>query len=188
MNKKIILIIILIISLGIAFILFNNRSDKFSYQLKKQGIIISEIEGFKIIKKGKDNISASNGESIIKIKFFKDITSEESNKIINEKTSLLHGLFEPQLPPYPEFLTKETGCDERFKPIKKEGQFGNYYLTYANQRFGYGICADDLVKYKAALGFFYCPQKENLFKLEYFISQDKDFSKISNLMESFSCL
>lgn len=184
---KKILILVIILSISIFFILINQQKN-LNYQLKKYGIEITEARDFKITKNNDDNITANQEKKRMKIKIFRDFNKEKSERYIEEQMALLESLFEPQLPPYPEFLTKETGCNEKFKPIKKESQYGNYYLLYAGERFGYGICTEDLIKYKASIGFFYCSTKNILFKIEYFIPYNKNPDKLINLNESFKCL
>ena len=205
MNKIFILIIsiiILFILAGLFFIsairennqlaavqssLFGQKSN-LNYQLKKRGVEISAAQGFKITRRDTQSITANKEAEIIKIDFFENLSRDETEKYIAGQLALFNGLFEPQLPPYPEFLTKETGCDEKFKPIERNSHYGNYYLVYAGKRFGYGICTEDLIEYNASLGFFYCPQRDTLFKLEYFIPKDNDFNELIVLFESFVCL
>ena len=101
---------------------------------------------------------------------------------------MFNGIFEPQLPPYPEFLTRETGCGKKFRPIQKSNDYGNYYLTYAGTRGGYGICTDDLVVYRASFGFFYCEQEKTLIKLEYLTQDVHADDGLIRINESFVCL
>lgn len=134
-----------------------------------------------------NKILAESGDEILKIEIVKDIGKSKAEEYVKNQSALLMGMFEPQLPPYPEFLTKQTGCNEKYKPQEKESQYGKYFTLYAGDRFGYGICVDDLIKYKASLGFFYCPEKNILFKTEYFIPLNEDFNKIINLNNSVIC-
>jgi len=107
---------------------------------------------------------------------------------MQRELAMLKSIFEPQLPPYPEFLTKESGCAERYKPIEKESGYGKYFIMYAGERLGYGVCVDDLIKYKASLGYFYCKNSNKVFKVQYFINKEKGNDKISDLNNSFVCL
>ena len=165
----------------------NENSTDLYYQLGKIGIVIDDVENFKIIDRKSNNIIAERDKEIIKIKVLSNFDKNKAGKYIREQVALLNGLFESQLPPYPEFLTKETGCDEKYKPISKKNRYGEYYLLYAGKRFGYGICVEDLIEYKASMGFFYCPEKNGLYKIEYFVPKNEDVKKLINLNESFNC-
>lgn len=191
MNKKNIFILLLVLgALGGIFVFKNKDRDdgSLAYLLKKNGSEVSGGTDFNITQRFENNFQAENGEEVIKIKIFKDFSTKEAEEYIANQTVLLSGIFEPQLPPYPEFLTKQTGCDKKYKPIKENEKYGDSYLMYAGSRFGYGICNDDLIEYKASLGFYYCPESKTLFKLEYFIGEDEDFGKLQALSKSFNCL
>ncbi len=184
-------IIILSLSSFVAFVLFGiyflKVSNNLEYQLKKIGIQLSGVEQLKLKEFSGNKISAESGGEILKIEIIKKVDKQKAQEYVKTQTALLNGLFEPQLPPYPEFLTKQTGCDDKYKPKEKESQHGKYFTLYASGRLGYGVCVDDLIKYKASVGYFYCPTKNTLFKVEYFFDPNEDFNKIINFNNSFAC-
>lgn len=196
-SKKIIFsaAVFLIIAVFAALFLVNiqNKSD-LGYQLKKRGFLISGAGSFQIksidsgdlLSEG-ENITAEINNEILKIKILENFSKEKAEGYKKNQSALFEGLFNPQLPPYPEFLTNKTECAEEFLPVKKTANLGDYYLVYANERFGYGICAQDLVKYKAGFGIFYCENSKKLFKIQYFIDKANDYGKIEYFVESFRC-
>ena len=186
--STVILFLLIPILAGISLILINKQGDKLGPILETEGAQLSGIENFKIKNNNLGNLFAEKRDEVIKIKILKDFNEEKASNYIKDQNLLLEGVFEPQLPPYPEFLTRETGCGEKYKPVKKESEFGTYQLLYAGKRFGYGICADDLIEYRASFGFFYCPVNETLFELRYFIPKDSNPSKLQNLNDSFVCI
>ncbi|PIR58053.1 MAG: hypothetical protein COU71_00700 [Parcubacteria group bacterium CG10_big_fil_rev_8_21_14_0_10_38_31] len=191
LNKKNIFILLLALGvLGGIFVFKNKNKDdgSLAYLLNKNRVTLEGIIDFSITQRFENNFSAENDGEIIKVKIFNDFNAKEAGEYIASQTVLLNGLFEPQLPPYPEFLTKQTGCDDKYKPIKENGEYGDSYLMYAGSRFGYGVCVDDLIEYKASLGFYYCPESKTLFKLEYFTGKNEDFGKLQTLNKSFNCL
>lgn len=173
----------------IALILFAGISLKGNlfFFMKANGFWIENGLDFKIIEKEGDIAKAGREGEILKIRIFEDWDKGKFEKYRVEQEVLLKGIFEPQLPPYPEFLTKETGCDEKYKPVQKQNSFGNYKILYAGERFGYGICVDDLIKYRASIGYFYCPEKKMAVQLEYFVPQEGGEGKLINLNNSFKC-
>lgn len=183
--------IVITIITSVVLIPFTSRADKNNtdlyYQLGKIGIVIYKVKKFKITDRKGNNIIAERDKEIIKIKVLNNFDKNRAEKYTQEQVVLLNGLFEPQLPPYPEFLTKETGCNDKYKPVRKENRYGEYYLLYAGKRLGYGICTDDLIEYRASMGFYYCPKINSLFKIEYFVPKNEDINKLINLNESFNC-
>lgn len=189
MNKIIIASLFFIVLLGSTLVLFFlNQERDFGDILEEYGMILSSVSDFEVTKSDTRGIIAVRGEEIIKLKIFQDIKADAAEKYVTEQLTLFGELFEPQLPPYPEFLTKETGCDEKFKPVRKNSQYGDYYLVYAGQRFGFGICTEDLIEYKTSIKFLYCPRSYILATLEYFIPSNRSFDNLVGLTESFACL
>ena len=186
-NKIIIGSILFIVLLG-AFLFFTNEEKNFVDILKKYRITFSNASDFEMTKNSGQNITAVSGGEVIKLKILKDIEVNSAEKYIGEQKTLFESIFKPQLPPYPEFLTKETGCDEMFLPVENSGENGEYYTVFAGQRFGFGICADDLIKYKASIKFLYCTNTRILAKLEYFVPNSMEFNDLIEVTESFNCL
>lgn len=183
MFKKVIKIGILAGFLSLLlFILFKNSAF---FYLKTKGVSVDGIDKLSIENRGEDYVVLGGDGKRVKMKFF-DLNKEKFDNYFKEQSILLKGIFEPQLPPYPEFLTKETGCGKKYKPIQKQNDFGEYYLLYAGERFGYGVCVDDLIEYRASLGYFYCPKKEMGVQLEYFVPKNSEIDLI-NLTNSFKC-
>lgn len=115
------------------------------------------------------------------------VSPEEAARYIAEQTALLLSIFESRLPPYPEFLTRESGCPQEFMPVEQSNHLGSYHVLYAGERFGYGVCTDDLARRRAAIGHFYCPDSRRLFSLEYFIPRDAAVSTLIAIFDSLRC-
>ena len=170
------------------FFTFSAEEHTLSNQLKKNGAALSEAEEF-ILEKDPtpERMLGKRGDSVIKIKITKGHTPESGRAYLKERAALLKSVFEPQLPPYPEFLTKEAGCADTYKPVEKQAAYGPYFLLYAGERFGYGVCADDLIQYKASFGIFYCEKSGNAFEIEYFAPKETDENIFTQLNDSFRC-
>lgn len=198
-SKKIIFsaaVFFIIAVFAVLFVINGQNESNLGYQLKKRGFLISGVEGFEVksidsgdlLSEG-ENITAESNDEILKIKILENFSKEKAEEYKKNQSALFEGIFNPQLPPYPEFLTNKTECAQEFLPIKKTANFGDYYLVYANERFGYGICAQDLVKYKAGFGMFYCENSKKLFKIQYFIDnvKIKNFKNIEDFFGTFQC-
>lgn len=185
-KNKIIAIILFVTAVAVGAYFFR-ANNNLSHQFKKNGIHLSEIEGFKLKELTENKIFAERDGEILKIEIIKNINESKAEEYVKNQTALLKGMFESQLPPYPEFLTKESGCAEKYKPKEYQGKYGKYFILYAGNRLGYGVCVDDLIEYRASLGYFYCQDKDTLFKIEYFSDLNKDLNAIVNFNNSFVC-
>lgn len=179
---------LLFILSGVFCCLYAKYSSKsLSTQLYKNGASIAGIENFRITDTSETTIFAKYNEDIIKIKFTPRESKDVANNYINKEIALFQGIFEPHLPPYPEFLTKEASCAEKYKPIPIKSSYGQSFILYAGDRFGYGVCADDLIKYRASIGYFYCENSNNVFQVEYFIRKEDSDRKLIDFNNSFTC-
>lgn len=170
----------------------SNAPKNLEKTLTGLGIGASNIEGF-VIKESDGGLHLAEKRSseaieIIRIKATENIEKDAAQKSINEQIKLMTGVFEAQLPPYPEYLTKEIGCAERFRPKRKETAIGFYNLMYAGKRLTYGVCVDDLAFYAAGQGFFYAPGRKRLLKIEYFVPKDMGQEKIEGFFNSLKLL
>ncbi len=170
----------------------SNAPKNLEKTLAGLGLGANDIEGF-VIKESVDGLYLAEKRSnetieIIRIKATENIENNAAQKSINEQIKLMAGVFEAQLPPYPEYLTKEIGCAERFRPKRKETPIGFYNLMYAGKRLTYGVCVDDLAFYTAGQGFFYAPDKKRLLKIDYFIPKDMGREKIERFFNSLKLL
>lgn len=134
------------------------------------------------------NISAQKGEDILRIKIIPDQDKEQAKRYKAGQLLLLEAQYDSRLPPYPEFLTNQTGCAEDFLPRRRETEEGIYLLVNSDERFNYGLCSEDLVRYKAGFGIFYCEQERKLFQVEYFTDKSKAWNSVEEFMSSFSCV
>mgnify|MGYP001573297566 CR=1 FL=1 len=159
----------------------------FAYQAKKIGIGLKNAEHFMVKEiSGNRMLAEKNGE-IIRIETIKIGGKTKAEAYMKEQTALLDSMFDPQLPPYPEFLTIQTGCDEKYKPQEHHSAYGKYFIMYAGDRLGYGICVDDLITYRASKGLLYCEKPDTLFTVEYFTDKNENINSLINFNNSFFC-
>ncbi|MBT4277565.1 hypothetical protein HOD96_02340 [Candidatus Falkowbacteria bacterium] len=198
MKLKYTTITLIILVVGIFFIYKQQNDNSLYSTLKKEGFNLELINDFQINKDNlKENpyksriILAKNdnlpaGGETIKLKLLYDMNQEKAEEYIDDQKVILTSLYEPIPPPYPEFIGQEVSCDEKYKPILKEHELGEYYLLYAGERFGYGICEEEMVKHKSLLGYFYCDNK--LIKLEYFIDKNQNFDLVEKIIKDLKCI
>lgn len=181
------MIVLCIVVAGLAVFIVQEKSKSVSWRSSYSGWSVQGSEGFAITQSFDGGFIAKRGEGIMKVNETKKVSAEQATQHRDEQTALLEGLFVPQLPPYPEFLMQENACAEKYHPVKKETEFGIFYVLFANDRFGYGVCTDDLIAYRAGLGFFYCPASSVMVKMEVFADASASTESMEALLASFSC-
>lgn len=178
---------LIVISAILCVMYVKNAYHDLSRQLYNNGASLSGIEKFKISDASYDSILAEHDGEIIKITFIPKQNKKIADNYIQKEIALFQGIFEPHLPPYPEFLTEEASCAEKYKPIASESRYGKSFIVYAGGRLGYGVCADDLIQYRATISFFYCKNSNKVFKVEYFIDKRVADKKLTDFNNSFVC-
>lgn len=170
-------------------------SKKFSlwnvYVKDMQNFIIEEEETKRIQGSDVIDLTARYGERVFRIKRITNMAKDAAESYMRDQKIKLESIFNPTPSPYFAVLTKEIECPKDFLPTYNESEnSGNkvsYYILYANERFHYGVCSKDLIKYRVIVAFTYCKNTEDLYQLEYFVP-DEDYDETgAELIESFSC-
>lgn len=128
-----------------------------------------------------DWIEAQDGDMTM---FIGRVFPQDVQKFINDKIYSLMALYEPSTSPYPEVITNIITCPDDFKPHQIQDSRGSVYKLFAGERFGYGICTNDLIKYQSLLGMFDCGGK-GVFEIKLFDVKSAD--RIQGVMNSFAC-
>ncbi|MBI4584999.1 MAG: hypothetical protein HY717_13385 [Planctomycetes bacterium] len=126
----------------------------------------------------------ANGERHLKIEHL-PVDAESAKTLIEEEVFAMEALHANALSPYPGDLSKEIAFPEKFKPRFRESDRGGihraWFLLHASARFGLGVSAADVVKYKALVGFFYSPEEGLFFTVKYFAppaEADEEMEKV----------
>src|SRR3989338_10374513 len=75
-----------------------------------------------------EHFFAQRGGDILRVMVIQDASRERTEKSAAGQFLLLEGQYDSRLPPYPEFLTNQTGCASGFLPKKRAAPEGAYYL------------------------------------------------------------
>lgn len=147
-----------------------------------------DLSNFKLSSFTKDKTSFSKAEKLEAVSgttkvFIKKAEIQDHKKFIEDKKFLFNSLFLPTTSPYPEVITNIIECPDEFKPKVKTVYNGTIYSLFAGERFNYGICSRDLVKYNSEYGIFDCGTKG---VFEIFVFSDNT-NKIERIMQSFKC-
>lgn len=84
-----------------------------------------------------------------------------------------------------------NACPKDFLPTYNEStNAGNtiiYYILYANERFNYGMCSQDLIAYRAIYGMTCCENTDDVYLPGYFVPNQEYRKTIERTVSSFSC-
>lgn len=181
-----VLIVVVIVILRYIIYLFLNTT--LTGNLYRYGVKMNTT-GLKLADRYKERDSTNEVEWIAadakdtKL-FLGHINAADATKYINDKTFLLNALYEQTKSPYPEVITNTIDCPDEFKPVKINTGFGTVYSLFAGERYNFGVCTKDLVKYTALYGLFDCGNK-GVFEVKLFSSNG--LPAIQMIMESFRC-
>ncbi len=195
MKKKIglysIIALIILLLLFYAFVHLRSAYD-INVAMSDFGISIMGIEAFREIDIKNDKIMAKDNGSLLIISLNKNVNVDMAQRIVNDKIAVLESQYEIRNAPYPGEVTREVVCPEEFKPVKNiidnQHSMANYML-YSTISFTYGVCAKDLIAYKAFFGLFYCEKRNNLVQIELFvpINNEKEFNESLKKISTFEC-
>jgi hypothetical protein len=96
------------------------------------------------------------------------LAAGEGERLALESETLIFGLFEDHQAPYPGALSNTLQCGEGMRPQRVEGAARTLLTLFANDRYAFGGCADDLLRYHATVGAWLSPGGETLVRIEYF--------------------
>lgn len=156
-RKKILLIALVIIISG--FLLKDALSsplNRWRIKMDLSGAQITNTAVDKTKTYQTETLEAKSGEIFIKIA---KTETEDHQKFIHDRKFSLNSLFVPTTSPYPEVITNIIECPDEFKPKSQALEKGEIFTLFAGERFNFGICVSDLVKYSAIYGIFDCGQK-----------------------------
>lgn len=182
--KKKLLILLGLLILSALFI----QNDPVKNHLRAWNVQIIQ-SGFKLTNFTKEQsktaktelLESQNGQVIERIT---KTEVENHQKFIDDRKFSLESLFLPTTSPYPEVITNILVCPDKFKPkIEISDEKKTIYSLFAGERFNYGICTQDLVKYESLYGIFDCSQK-GIFEIEFFGNNIKNMEEI---IKTFSC-
>jgi len=184
--------------MGLFFFLLQNPltpKDAAEYFTTK-GLQFTGVRGFSISESKETRaqnievtkIIAQKDADFLHIELTEKLGGELGQFYQSEKKSSIESLFLPYSAEYPGTLTQEVECPDEFHPAQGEVGDMHYYIMYANDRFAYGICAYDLVRYKFVLGLAYCDKSDIFVEIKLFSPQEI-FSEENalELLRSFSC-
>ncbi len=171
-NKKIKIIpvfFLIIIILSVIYAVYNKR------RCEKLGCLSSAyLDGYKLAetyRDEKDKFSAlyRKNDDLLRAEIVSGLSQNEAEKIIDSKIIGIKAQFENSRSPYPGEISDEITCDDRFKPVFRDG----YVIAFLNNRLAYGNCIEEENVYKSLMTWKYCENQNKLYLLEFIYHKEK---------------
>lgn len=155
-------------------------------------ISINIIGDFKLTKQQATNttmkLEFKSPTDFMSVKASYNIEDSTSVKIISDKKFLIENLFKTQPSPYPDAVSNQIDCPDRLKPLPFDSIYQNIIVSafrlYANDRFIYGECTDDVIIYISAYIIAYNKKEKILTEIKYFTPKLKPVNIPEQLMRS----
>ena len=112
----------------------------------------------------------SVGADRLRVRVASDLSALEGEALATEEKALILNLFEDHQVPYPGALSNTLQCPDSLHPVDIEPRGAALFLLglYANDRYAFGGCAEDLVQFRATVASYYDLAHRALVRLEYF--------------------
>src|SRR3989344_2730632 len=155
-------------------LVFWDLENSFAENIKISNAYRQNINGIVI-----DELTATCNNNKIDLTYFNNFPVNKALQYLEDRKVQILSLFDPKIDPY--FQSASTGkiiCQNKYKPIINEVHNKKMdlisFFIYANDRYGIGVCADDLVKYRAEIILMYCHDREKLFHFKIFSSSTEN--------------
>lgn len=182
MNNILKLVLCLLILLySIDFCIAQKTDSSFSIlidsSLNAVGKISLKLKGdFKLTKQqdanGTRKLEFKSSTDFVSVRTRYNIEDSMAVKIISDKKFLIENLFKTQPSPYPDVVSNQVDCPDRLKPLPFDSIYSNIrifaFRLYANDRFVYGECTDDVIIYTSAYIIAYNQKEKTLTEIKYF--------------------
>ena len=194
---SIILIAVVLFALFIFFAKTPHKKVMSSKELLQEiGLSSPKLQGFTVEKYFYDEEEKAakavlkSPQATIRIEAINDIDKTSAGILLDDKILTIHALYGAALSPYPGEISNKIICKEKFKPHfnTKQTEFNySYFTLFATDRFTYGACSEDLIKYKAVLAWAYCGEKNIFYQFELFSPVETFLEPYQDLATSFIC-
>ena len=191
--KYLIIIISIFLVLVALFVFLQKGPNSLADQFALWNIYVKHIEGFNIETResetsGITKVTARKGGRVFFVKRIANVSRDFADTYREEQNIKLESIFDPARSPYFAVLTKTIECPKDFLPTYQElSKDKSYYVLFANERFNYGACSQDLIAYRAINGIVYCKNTGDLYHLEYFIPNEEYNEVLTEVVREFTC-
>lgn len=193
LKKLSVVLVLIFILLAMGFFAWNIYNRKNCYDAKcRVPKFLSNLKQIEIYEKTKDRFRALYSGQIGKVRL--DLKSNVSNLQVQElfenRKASLESLFEERPATYPGTISRQTTCQQKYKPVIEKINQNNVEVTIAKNimftdRFTIGACVDDLLPNKGFIAWYWCQNTNTFYQVEALSPKDND--QTEELISKLGC-
>lgn len=195
MKLKKLPVALIVIFLLLATVLFawNIYNQKNCYDAKcRIPKFLSQLKQSEIYENNKNRFRAlySNQTEKVRIDIKTNINDSLAQELFKSRQTSLESLFEERPATYPGVISRQTTCQQKYKPVIENINQNNIDIIVAKDimftnRFTVGACVDDLLPNKGFIAWYWCPRIKSFYQVEYLQPKTNNEEKI--FLSAISC-
>lgn len=184
MKLKKLPVALIVIFLLLATVLFawNIYNQKNCYDAKcRIPKFISKLKQVEVYEKNKNRFRALYSDQIKKVRLDiqTNINHSRAQELFRSRQASLESLFEERPATYPGTISRQTTCQQKYKPVVTKSDQNDAEITIANNmmftdRFTMGACLDDLLPNKGFIAWYWCENTNTFYQIEALSPKDND--------------
>lgn len=180
---------VILLVIFIAILLVRLRQDK------DIPTVLHRFTRSAIYRNSRDSFQAQyeRNKEVAQLEIRRSVSKESAAQAVQSKIDLITSLYEKHPVSYPDVITNEIVCADKYRPVSGERKNNNTIIRYlvgsATRRLTFGACSDDLIAYKALVAWYWCDRSKSLVQLELMVPKtDTNADKtIQDMLQSLSC-
>ncbi len=130
-------------------------------------------------------------DELLKLDVTENVTTESATEMIDRELFQIKTLFSNSFSPYPDEISNEIECPSRLKPryytSEENGETRKYLIAFSNDRYGMGVCSEDMIRFQYLTGWIYCPGSNELYKIRHYIPRGWDEKILHDFFLDLKC-
>ena len=175
------------------FFAWNIYNQKNCYDAKcRIPKFLSKLKQSEIYENNKNRFRAlySNQTEKVRLDVQTNINHSRAQELFKSRQASLESLFEDRPATYPGTISRQTGCQQKYKPLIENINQNNIDIIVAKDimftnRFTVGACVDDLLPNKGFITWYWCPSIKTFYQVEYLQPKTNNEEKI--FLSAISC-
>ena len=185
-----ILIFLLLATVFFSWIIYNQKN---CYDAKcRIPEFLSKLKQSEVYEKSKNRFRALYSDQIKKVRLDvqTNINHSRAQELFKSRQASLESLFEDRPAAYPGTISRQTTCQQKYKPVIAKINQNDVDITIANNmmftdRFTMGACLDDLLPNKGFIAWYWCENSDTFYQIE--ALSPKDNNQTEELVSKLSC-
>lgn len=193
LRKLSVVLVLIFILLAVGFFAWNIYNQKNCYDAKcRIPKFLSDLKRVEVYEKNKNRFRALYSKQTEKVRLDvqTNINDSRAQELYKGRQASLESLFEDRPAAYPGTISRQTTCQQKYKPVIAKINQNDVDITIANNmmftdRFTMGACLDDLLPNKGFIAWYWCENSDTFYQIE--ALSPKDNNQTEELVSKLSC-